>query len=283
MLTDKAIKRITPFIFFAIFVIAILVALATPYLVNHYSSFYDFKTDKPNEIGDSIGGVLGPAVAIIASALTFLAFWVQYKANIEQNEYIRKQRFEDTFFRLLENHQNIVDGIDFRKTGNKTETLATGRDCFKEMHTKFVGAVVTIPSNSIIPDLSLKNVNKEYDVIQNRYRSDLHHYYRFIYRFLKFIKEADIDENEKYKYASIYRAVFSAYELPMIFYNGLHPFGKKLKPLLEEFSFLKNTDDTLIFQKSHYKSYHLIAYSNDHIDRKKLLEDWKKVQLSGKK
>lgn len=39
---------------------------------------------KPNEIGDTLGGILGPLVGLIAVALTFLAFWAQYDANIQQ-------------------------------------------------------------------------------------------------------------------------------------------------------------------------------------------------------
>lgn len=40
----------------------------------------------PNEIGDSIGGTLNPIIAITASMLTFLAFYIQYKANKSQKE-----------------------------------------------------------------------------------------------------------------------------------------------------------------------------------------------------
>lgn len=39
---------------------------------------------KPNEIGDTLGGILGPLVGLIAVTLTFLAFWAQYDANIQQ-------------------------------------------------------------------------------------------------------------------------------------------------------------------------------------------------------
>lgn len=39
---------------------------------------------KPNEIGDTIGGILGPLVGLIGVTLTFLAFWAQYDANIQQ-------------------------------------------------------------------------------------------------------------------------------------------------------------------------------------------------------
>ena len=38
------------------------------------------------EIGDTIGGITGPFIAIAAAGLTFIAFWVQYKANIQQRQ-----------------------------------------------------------------------------------------------------------------------------------------------------------------------------------------------------
>jgi hypothetical protein len=224
---NSFIKTHTLSIILIAFIISILFALTTPYLVNHYVSSYGFNTIKSNEIGDSIGGVLGPAVAIIASILTFLAFWVQYDANKKQNEYIRKQRFEDTFFRLLENHQNIVSSIDFIESNfYGTVKEASNRDSFKEIfsgfETNYKEDIKKKPNEDVL-ETEYESMLRNYDYIQHRYKSDLHHYFRFIYRFLKFIKEADIDEADKYKYSSIYRAVFSAYELPMLLYNGLHP------------------------------------------------------------
>lgn len=278
------IKTHTLSIILIAFIISILFALTTPYLVNHYVSNFGFNTIKSNEIGDSIGGVLGPAVAIIASILTFLAFWVQYDANKKQNEYIRKQRFEDTFFRLLENHQNIVSSIDFKESNfYGTVKEASNRDSFKEIFSEFESnykELIKYKPEAEIIKIEYESMLSCYDYIQYKYKSDLHHYFRFIYRFLKFIKEADIDEVDKYKYSSIYRAVFSAYELPMLLYNGLHPFGAKLKPLLEEFSFLKNTDEDLILNQSHLRDYHELAYSTDSLKRLQLIEDWKRKQIT---
>lgn len=45
-------------------------------------------------IGDLIGGLLNPAIAVPATLLTFLAFWVQYKANEEVRKQFDIQRFE---------------------------------------------------------------------------------------------------------------------------------------------------------------------------------------------
>lgn len=41
----------------------------------------------PNEIGDSIGGILNPLIGITGAILTFLAFYIQFKANKEQRKF----------------------------------------------------------------------------------------------------------------------------------------------------------------------------------------------------
>ncbi|WP_314242683.1 hypothetical protein [Empedobacter tilapiae] len=44
----------------------------------------------PNEIGDSIGGVLNPIIGILGAILTFLAFYIQYQANNFQRKAFNK-------------------------------------------------------------------------------------------------------------------------------------------------------------------------------------------------
>lgn len=79
-------------------------------------------------VGDTINGVAGPFIAIIAAALTFGAFWVQYLANKEQRKQFaaqardtEKQRFENIFYELLKIHRdnvtemNIEDNVRGRK------------------------------------------------------------------------------------------------------------------------------------------------------------------------
>lgn len=63
------------------------------------------------QIGDTIGGIMGPFVAIAAAGLTFIAFWVQYKANIQQRNDIALERFERNFFEMLHIQQEITNGL----------------------------------------------------------------------------------------------------------------------------------------------------------------------------
>ena len=66
-------------------IIAVAGAVFLPLIVTKYH-WISLDVNEPNEIGDTIGGILGPAVAIIAALLTFIAFWAQYEANIEQRK-----------------------------------------------------------------------------------------------------------------------------------------------------------------------------------------------------
>lgn len=68
----------------------------------------------------------------------------------------------------------------------------------------------------------------------------LDHYYRHLYRIIKYIDDANymIEGNKKYDYAAIIRATLSPYELVMIFYNGFsHP---KFKSQIEKYALLNN-------------------------------------------
>jgi len=223
------------------------------------------------EAGDNFSGTLSPVIAWVAAILTFAAFYIQYVANEQQKRYLQIQRFEDTFFRLLNNHQRIVESMDLRSIKDPTRIFSVGRDCFKRMYKQFLFKNDKLYAG----DTNIKIVNQVYHLVQEHYKADLHHYFRFLYHILKFIKYSDIKEEEKYKYSSILRAALSPYELVFIFYNCLHEYGEThFKPLVEEFSFLKNLDFALLLNQNHRKEYNELAFASFE-DRKVLFPKWK--------
>lgn len=70
----------------------------------------------PSDIGDTIGGIISPLVAIIAALFTYMAFYVQYEANMKQRNDIAIERFESKFYKLLEFHNSYSTDIQL---GNK--------------------------------------------------------------------------------------------------------------------------------------------------------------------
>ncbi len=70
---------------------------------------WDFQNTGP--FGDTLNGIMAPFIAMLAAILTFIAFWVQYKANEQQRMDIEFERFQIKFFELLKIHKQNVDYI----------------------------------------------------------------------------------------------------------------------------------------------------------------------------
>lgn len=119
------------------------------------NSIISLGVEKPNEIGDTIGGIMGPSVALLGALLTFLAFWAQYAANEEQrNQFIKalsnqeddkkEQQFENHFFEMLRLHKenvNELSTVNFFKRNASFAHLSdkpiNGRQVFFEMNNLF--------------------------------------------------------------------------------------------------------------------------------------------------
>ena len=120
-----------------IFILFILVCFA-PIIITQ-KSWISLGVDKPNEIGDTIGGIMGPIVGFIGAIATFFAFWMQYKANQEQfkqfknqNDDIRVERFENRFYELLKIHRDNVQEFEIVRYSD-SENKLTGRRIFVSM------------------------------------------------------------------------------------------------------------------------------------------------------
>src|SRR5690606_38694642 len=101
-------------------------------------SWFGVDFSKTGQIGDTIGGILGPFIAIAAAILTFLAFWVQFKANEQQKKDLQIERFENKFYNLMEIHRNNVHEVII---GETTKGRRAFISMFKEL--KFTYLIIT--------------------------------------------------------------------------------------------------------------------------------------------
>lgn len=173
----------------------------------------------------------------------------------EQNKTLNIQRFENTFFNMLSQFQEVVSGITYTLDfGGKTKVYK-GRELFYE---GFENLEVKVRQKSLYND------NSSYDSLRKCIEKDglkgyesvemptyFDHYFRLLYRILKFVEKTDLigknNDKEKYVYTSMIRAMLSRYELVWLYYNGLSVYGnKKLKPLIEKFCMLKNLRTELL-------------------------------------
>lgn len=228
--------------------------------------FPDF-SDK-GQIGDTIGGIMGPFVAIAAAGLTFIAFWVQYKANIQQRNDIALERFERNFFEMLHIQQEITNGLLIEELSSDGHQVRAqrGRDVFQFVYETGKDRIKVGDTTSL---MTLKyalsqsdDVKKEIISIRNLWFLD--HYFRHLYRIFKYIDEYDdIEGLDRQQYACIARATLSPYEIVMLFYIGFcHP---RFKLLMEKYELLQNirtgllasTEDQDLYRRkmtSQYKS-----------------------------
>lgn len=201
-----------------------------------------------------------------------------------QNETLKLQRFENTFFSLLNQHHQIVNAIDFRYYKKKEKdkkplfmarssivntpaeekeiVVINGRDVFRYLY------------NQMSADMK-NNSNNSMEIYMYHYQkaqTDFGHYFRNLYRMIKIVHETnffyDITKatkeeifDVKYRYTSIIRAQLSDFELLWLFYNCLSDNGiEKFKPFIEEYSLLKNIPKNLIADEKHIEKYNPKAF-----------------------
>lgn len=113
-------RNTTFWVLLAIFLIFVTIVCFFPYYFT-YLSYNNIDFSKTGEIGDTIGGVMGPFIAIIASFLTFIAFWVQYKANDQQKFDLKIERFENKFYEMIRLHKENVTEIKIKRENDYVE------------------------------------------------------------------------------------------------------------------------------------------------------------------
>lgn len=191
----------------------------------------------------------------------------------QQNETMKIERFENTFFKMLEVQQSIVN--DLYATDSHTEWVKQdapdGRSA-KEILTKdeyrgrnlFYYVFVLCNhklANQIFPyDTSASGLS---EVIKFRGKACFDdymtttmfdHYFRHLYTILKFIEENDwLGETKQYQYATFVRATLSRYELVMLYYNGF--FHPKMKKMMERYCLLNNIRKDLLPMSLEYNNY----------------------------
>lgn len=122
--------RVFIIILITIALIIILLSILVPMMLTQYFSWMHF-SEKTGQIGDTLGGIMNPFVALSSVIITFLAFYIQYKANLLQRILFRQEldtnKFENQFYEMLRLHKENVSELFIAVDGNNV----TGRSVFK--------------------------------------------------------------------------------------------------------------------------------------------------------
>lgn len=152
-----------------------------------------------------------------------------------QNRTLKQQRFENTFFSLMDLFSSLVNSIEVSQPFAGT---LNGHACFTLFYNEFQQAYVTEQREAPNKDL-WELCNTAYIRFSNSRQIHVGHYFRTLYNIVKFVAVSDIEP--KQLYINILRAQLSSSELTVLFYNCLSTFGnQKFKPFVEQFGFLEN-------------------------------------------
>ncbi|HCE3101836.1 TPA: putative phage abortive infection protein [Vibrio parahaemolyticus] len=168
-----------------------------------------------------------------------------------QNETLQIQRFENTFFKMLEFLDNCRRDIVFSSLHGRSYE---GRDAIEKLYQILITSYFSTWSQQDFDRKSefndecrnLEGIVKEYNKFYEKNGDDLGQYYRTFYNLLKLVDRADFI-SDKSVYTNLLRAQLSRYELLLLFYNCISGYGsEKMAPLVKKYNILKYLEISLL-------------------------------------
>ena len=225
-------------------------------------------------LGDSFG-VVNALFSGLAFAGLILAIWLQSIELRLQREELKltrdelkrhgdaltaqvnaaaNQRFDSTFFQMVSLHHQIVNALTLNQESNHPPLV--GREVLTTLNQRIRSEVDDVAKDLAVgttPDelrQQMGQIAAAYQLGYEQFEHLLGHYFRNLYRIVKFVDSADIENPSTY--IGLIRAQLSSAELQLIFYNLFGPGRTKFLPLAEKHDLL----DNLRYQEvdpSHYQ------------------------------
>lgn len=241
--------------------ILVAVALATVGFFFFISHRY-FSLARPidgsvwGEFGDFIGGVIGTIIAYISIRLLVATLNTQAYGNAITKDAAdlslaesKLQRLNANFQMLLGLYQKALANFN---TASQEHETHEGLLYLKSKKDAIIGAFDNTEDNYGLRNKSaIKCFNDFY--IENRQVASV--YFRIIYRMLELIFEADIDTEDKAKYAKMLRCQLSEEELFFIRYNAMTYNGANMRKYLNQYNMMKHLPEVALLEfKKHAKA-----------------------------
>lgn len=228
------------------------------------------------QLGDYFGGTLNPIFGFISVVGLFLTILYQSRemslsteelrnsaeALKAQNNAIRRQSFEQTFFAWLGTYRQILGEITYGDEHGRealriiwqpvlASESVSGWDNYlaNEKTTALSDALLSLQLGSINevgaehrPVIS-RAAGEAWTALYKKNEVKLDSFYRVLYRLLKWIDEQPAEllgEKDRWLYVGIVRSQLSWIEMVFLFYNGMTEKGAKFKPLIERYALFDN-------------------------------------------
>jgi hypothetical protein len=227
---------------------AVILMLWFLYFGNMFSG-HKFTPDieKIKSIQIFISGIVMPLLTFATTLLIIETFSNTTLQNISGN-----------FFKLIDQHKNILEGVNSDTSHLQYEYIkSTGKDFFDDLCERITDDFNAFKNNDIE---YLKNIDESlYDSAHNKsskdllmkiydhyyqlHQSDLGHYFRNLYYIVRYIEKSNIRKSQKTEFIKMLRSQLSNYELLLLAYNGLSSYGEKFYTYIEKYHLLKSLNN----------------------------------------
>ncbi|MEP4534091.1 MAG: putative phage abortive infection protein [Cyclobacteriaceae bacterium] len=253
------------------------------------SAFFILK-DVPNKgvIGDMFGGVNALFSGLALAGIIFTILLQKKELGLQrlelsetrkefkiQNETLKLQRFENTFFQLISNYHQIIDKLELREYFDGNEYISTKRVVFQRISTdlkaQFRGSPKFNDQSDSIELISerLKNSIKNFYEVNENY--EYGYYFDNIFQTLEFIRiSKSINDEERVFYRNLFRSQLSSDEIFVLFYHCL-------RHEVNSPNFIVSAHDSLLF--SHSPDFGVEEFDLHQEVFKKCYSDQKKIIL----
>ncbi len=250
---------------------------------------YQFCNSEPqmgmHELGDFIGGTAGSIWALAGLLFIYVAFLgqkeqmqnqqVEMKMQREELALAREeyagqrkqmeeqsltsalQKFDNTFFHLVNLWNQGVAGFEYKKDG---ETIK-GREAFQYFYEEYKNKYETYRGENWNTPYSEKEeirlIKKTFVPFFIKYRSYFRHYHKNLGVLFDFIDKAEnIDDKKKQFYFDIIRSQTTSDEMLLILYASIDALTKFKYPLLQaKWNFMRNLSERELAHPNHKKLY----------------------------
>lgn len=183
----------------------------------------------------------------------------QRQQLVLQNETLRLQSFENSFFQLLRLHNDIVNSIDLVNPATGV-VKARGRDCFREFYDEFRKLWQELQAQDSATG-EAERICLAYLHFNAAIEPEAGHYFLTLYNIIKFVDSSNVAD--KKHYTNLVRAHLSSYEVALLFYSCLTERGvAKFKPLVERYALLKMLRRDELLDSRHIALYDSAAFGS---------------------
>jgi hypothetical protein len=225
--------------------------------------------------GDFLGGSTVPFLTIASVFFLISTIFIQRRELKLQHEELTEtknifkyQSFENTFFNMLNLHNQIVQSINYIDTETQMNDEHNGRYFFQtarnQLKLNFINVIryqIDDENSGKFPTegyFELKEIISTYEPFYRKHQALIGHYFRNLYHTVKLVHDnTDLKEyKDKMKYMRIIRAQLSSYELVLLLYNALFNANywneKDFLDFINKYDLLQNLEKELLIRPEHF-------------------------------